>query len=80
MYGVTVSLVGWLVLQLVDQSVRPLVGQEVGQSVGWLFWIGRSVIISLKGGKLHVHAPIGALFHEHTGSVHLQRKSHISIP
>ena len=24
--------------------------------------VGRSIIISLKGGKLHFHAPIGALF------------------
>ena len=34
---------------------------SVGQLVGrWL--VGQIFIISLKGGKLHFHAPIGALF------------------
>ena len=30
-------------------------------SVGWI--VGRSVIISWKGGKFHFHAPIGVLFY-----------------
>ena len=34
-------------------------GRFVGRSVVWL--VGMSVTISLKGGQLHFHAPIGAL-------------------
>ena len=44
----------WLVL---EPASFPL--QTTLRSVGWS--VGRSVIISEKGGKLHFHAPIGAL-------------------
>ena len=37
------------------------VGWLVGLLVGWYAGPCRSVIISLKGGKLHFHAPIGAI-------------------
>ena len=40
-------------------SVNDRVCSSVGRSVN--LFIGLSVIISKKGGKLHLHAPIGAL-------------------
>ena len=46
-----------------NPHVRMLVGRSVDRSVGWLVGglVGRSVIISQKGGKLIFHAPTGAL-------------------
>ena len=46
-----------------NPHVRMLVGRSVDRSVGWLVGglVGRSVIISQKGGELRLHGSTGAL-------------------